>query len=86
MKNHEQLPALDENILDGVAGGAGFSADGLKNAASAYGAGAGQGIAKAAVKLPFNLAGAAANFAGDIAGAWEEYLHGIGSALSGGKE
>jgi len=84
MKNHEQLPAIDENVLDGVAGGAGFIADGLKNAATAKSAIEGAG--KAAVKLPFNIAGAAANFAGDIAGAWEEYLHGIGSALTGGKE
>jgi hypothetical protein len=84
MKNHEQLPAIDETVLDGVAGGAGFSADGLKNAAAAKSAV--EGVGKAAVKLPFSLAGAAANFAGDIAGAWEEYLHGIGSALSGRKE
>ena len=80
MKNHEQLPANDENVLDGVAGGALKGLDAARAAKKAA-----EGVGTAAVKLPFNIAGAAANFAGDIAGAWEEYLHGIGSALSGDK-
>jgi len=81
MKNHEQLPAIDENILDGVAGGAGFASENLKPISAALKGGA-DGV-KAAVQLPRDLAGAALNFAGDIAGAWEDYFRGLSGKVKG---
>ena len=81
MKNHEQLPAIDENALDGVAGGASESVFDRANVMLD-----GVQAAKAAAKVPFSIAGAAVNLAGDIHEAFGEYLHSIGDALSGKKD
>jgi hypothetical protein len=81
MKNLEQLPAIDENVLDGVAGGSDISlikANAMVEGRSSLDA------ARSAAKLPFSIAGAAMNFAGDLHESWGEFLHSIGNALSGG--
>jgi hypothetical protein len=78
MQNNEQLPQIDEDILDGVAGGVGLT-DALGPAAA---------IRDAAVKTPVSLAGAAANFTGDVMDAWGSFFHKLGAALgaSSGKD
>jgi hypothetical protein len=72
MQNNEQLPQIDEEALDGVAGGAGYT-DALGPAAA---------IRDAASKTPVSIAGAAANFTGDVMEAWGNLFHKIGAALS----
>jgi hypothetical protein len=71
MQNHEQLPTIDEEALDGVAGGVNF-AEINKSAAA---------IRDAATKVPATAAGLAANFTGDVFSAMGDFWHKIGAAL-----
>jgi hypothetical protein len=71
MHNNEQLPQIDEDVLDGVSGGIGLT-DKLGSAAA---------IRDAAVKTPVSIAGAAANFTGDVMDAWGTFFHKLGAAL-----
>lgn len=81
MKNQEQLPQIDENVLDGVAGG---GADSIFGKAHAMQDSPAVGIAKAAAKVPFSIAGVAANFVGDVYEALGQAWHNAGDKLTGG--
>jgi hypothetical protein len=71
MQNHEQLPMIDEEALDGVAGGIDVHsiADSVK------------AVRAATVKVPATAAGLAASFTGDVFNAMGDFWHKVGAAL-----